>query len=137
MLGPEVVNVGHGAAGLGQYDGWQPAWLTLHKGPYDLDLVLVDVGVGDRVVVRRRLVSGELREHQRERGVLHHVRRDADRYVAGALVHVQMQPVVEDADVYPAMARGDRGSRSLAGAANLVLRDPRRDEMRPVGGQLV
>ncbi len=59
-----------------------------------------------------------------------------DRHVPGALEHVQVQPSVEDAHVHPAVARRDRGARRLALAADLVLRDPRRDEVGAVAWQL-
>ena len=45
---------------------------------------------------------------------------------------MQVQPSIEDAYVHPAVARSDRGARSLDAAPRLVLRNPRRDEVRPV-----
>ena len=117
VLGPEVVDVGDRPTGarsactVGRRRG--------SRLEHDLDLVDlvgVDVRVGDGVVVRRGLEPGELLQHQGQRGVLHHVRRHADRDVAGALEHVQVQPSIEDSHVHPAVARRDRRPRRLARA---------------------
>src|SRR5262249_39512544 len=56
-------------------------------------------------------------------------------HVPGALEHVQVQATAEHPDMHPAVARRDRGLRCLAGAADLVLGNPRGDEVRPVAWQ--
>ena len=99
-------------------------------------LVGVDVRVLDPVHVLDEAVAGELLEHQPERGVLRHVRRHADRRVAGALVVDQVQLVVEHERVDPAVAGGDRVARADARLAVVGVRDPRAHQRGPVERQV-
>src|ERR1700722_16005638 len=82
VLRAEVMDVGNRAAGRGQGDRRERSRLGGEHDADGLHLVGVDVRVGDRVVVRHRRISGELLEHEGERGVLDHVGRDAHRDVA-------------------------------------------------------
>lgn len=100
------------------------------------NLVNVNVGIGDRMHKFIGFSAGDVREHHQERRVLDEVGRYADRVVSGALEHVQRELIVDDAQVYPSVARAYDNFLLLAFAANDVLRNPRADEVRAQVGEL-
>ena len=116
--------------GLGEREGRQSARLAIEHRPDGIDLVDIDVSVGEAVDVFICLGAGDMGNRQCQCGVLDEVLRQTDRHIAGTLDHVERELVLDDADMHPTVAWADDDLLGQADAPHHVLRDPRCDEMR-------
>ena len=93
------------------------------------ELIQIDMGIRNSVVIPARLEARKLFKHQQKRSVLNHVTRKANRNVGSPLKHMQVKPPIDNPNVHPTMTGSDRRDSSSATARYMILRNPRSNEV--------
>src|SRR3989338_11088250 len=111
--------------------GGEGARLASAQFFHRIELIMVDVGVGEGMHELLHRIADDVCKHHAERGILDDVGNYADRNIGAPLEMMddQLFRVGVGEDVNPSVARGDDDFARESFVLNRVLRDPRRYEM--------